>query len=461
MSKPISSNHHQYSSTYVTYHLSEFHQMTSQQSASQLNSAALPTLSQLNVKESAAESTLASSPSSLRAFVSHVRLKQKHLPESVAAKLFDTIAQQKAEWEEFLKESGSDFLYLPRDNDKFPRSIFCTKHSTFFKVFIIFSQVLQGDVKIGSGSFKVGTMALEFHSAKWFASFQMPDEAEAKLEIGNHKFVEGIKGFQPLEAHFVYPTKSGQPVYRLFKEYYPENLFQFINRTEKISSRDVEGILSQIFRAVIAAHDKGVLHRDLTMTNILINRHKTIEITDFGSVADLSKAKSRLQLRTNAYWAPPEYAAAFIANQDLDAQLYEANALIEEETKAKRSAEFAEQTRHDIIQKQIKLALSVNKKELDMWSLGCVVHYVLFRQLPLWCVVPKDGNLSEHNVIPLMNEEFKKMKRNKSWCPELGLKKSIFHILWRLLKLEPKERMTAVELGAAMKDGITYTDVVR
>jgi serine/threonine protein kinase len=55
-----------------------------------------------------------------------------------------------------------------------------------------------------------------------------------------------------------------------------------------ISAEDAVGYLVQIMRGLKAVHARGILHRDLKPTNLLLREHGTLVLTDFGIERDLS-----------------------------------------------------------------------------------------------------------------------------------------------------------------------------
>jgi len=73
--------------------------------------------------------------------------------------------------------------------------------------------------------------------------------------------------------------------------------------------RDSIEIMQKISRAVAYAHRRGILHRDLKPTNILLDEHGEPQITDFGlaklSGQDTAVTLSGTVLGTPAYMSPP------------------------------------------------------------------------------------------------------------------------------------------------------------
>jgi len=97
--------------------------------------------------------------------------------------------------------------------------------------------------------------------------------------------------------------------------------------------RDAATVMGKVARAVHYAHQRGILHRDLKPTNILIDAQGEPHITDFGlaklieSDADLSK--SGAVLGTPSYMAP-EQAAGQIKELTIAADIYSLGAILYE-----------------------------------------------------------------------------------------------------------------------------------
>jgi CheY-like chemotaxis protein len=70
-------------------------------------------------------------------------------------------------------------------------------------------------------------------------------------------------------------------------EYCPRgNLFERLRL--RISIQDAIGYLVQIMRGLKAVHSRGILHRDIKPTNLLLRENGTLVLTDFGIERDLS-----------------------------------------------------------------------------------------------------------------------------------------------------------------------------
>ena len=60
------------------------------------------------------------------------------------------------------------------------------------------------------------------------------------------------------------------------------NMFQFLRRMVKLSESDAAYIVRQLLSALAYLHQHGILHRDLKLSNILLNDSLTVKICDFG-----------------------------------------------------------------------------------------------------------------------------------------------------------------------------------
>lgn len=75
---------------------------------------------------------------------------------------------------------------------------------------------------------------------------------------------------------------------RYFMEYADENLYSFIKKNKNLSITIRKNIVNQILRAFEYIHSKKILHRDISLTNVLIKKYENnllvVKIADFGLV---------------------------------------------------------------------------------------------------------------------------------------------------------------------------------
>lgn len=97
-------------------------------------------------------------------------------------------------------------------------------------------------------------------------------------------------------------------LYFLSMEYVDgENLASLLRRIGRLQEDKAVQIAQQLCAGLAAAHGRGVLHRDLKPTNIMIDGRGHVRITDFGLAAPLAGPNVKeLRAGTPAYMAPEQ-----------------------------------------------------------------------------------------------------------------------------------------------------------
>lgn len=72
-----------------------------------------------------------------------------------------------------------------------------------------------------------------------------------------------------------------------------ENLQQLVQREHKIAPEELLRVIAEASSGVEAAHEKGILHRDIKPQNILISRSRRIKVADFGLSANAMDERLR------------------------------------------------------------------------------------------------------------------------------------------------------------------------
>ncbi len=88
-----------------------------------------------------------------------------------------------------------------------------------------------------------------------------------------------------------------------------EDLASLIRRIGHLSNEKALDIARQLAAGLAAAHERGVLHRDLKLANIMLDGHGRVRITDFGlAIAVEDEAQATEIAGTPAYMAPEQLA---------------------------------------------------------------------------------------------------------------------------------------------------------
>lgn len=85
-------------------------------------------------------------------------------------------------------------------------------------------------------------------------------------------------------------------------------LKEYIKKKGQLSTKEVIGITLQVSAGIEAAHNNGIIHRDIKPQNIIISREGKVKVTDFG----IAKATTSNTISTNAmgsvHYTSPEQA---------------------------------------------------------------------------------------------------------------------------------------------------------
>ncbi len=108
------------------------------------------------------------------------------------------------------------------------------------------------------------------------------------LDIGEFAF-EGVP-----RPFFIMPLLPGTSLDKLIK-----------TASQRLTVERAVDIVSQTCRGLHAAHEKGLVHRDVKPNNIIVMEDDSVEIIDFG-VAHVADARSRTGLKGTLFYMAPE-----------------------------------------------------------------------------------------------------------------------------------------------------------
>ena len=162
------------------------------------------------------------------------------------------------------------------------------------------------------------------------------------------------------------------------------------NKSESLSFEDINRISIQICEGLLAAHEQGIIHRDIKSSNIMLTLKGQVKIMDFG-LAKISSGtqvtKETKTLGTAAYMSPEQAKGEKVDNQT------------------------------------------------DIWSFGVVLYELLTGRLPF------PGDYEQAVIYSILNEDPKPVdKKNKQ-----SVSNNFFKVAIRCLQKSKEERYKSIE----------------
>jgi eukaryotic-like serine/threonine-protein kinase len=111
----------------------------------------------------------------------------------------------------------------------------------------------------------------------------------------------------------VFDQGSTGDLHYIAMEYVPgPTLRELLAARGRLSPREALDILERVLTGLAAAHDAGIIHRDVKPENVLLGNGTLVKVADFGlarAAAGVSHTKTGLLIGTAAYLAPEQVAS--------------------------------------------------------------------------------------------------------------------------------------------------------
>src|SRR5204863_3828401 len=99
-----------------------------------------------------------------------------------------------------------------------------------------------------------------------------------------------------------------------------EDLASLVRRNGPLAPRQSARIAAEIARALAAAHARGIVHRDMKSSNVMVTQDGRVKVTDFGIARALAEAQMTLPGTTlgSVHYFSPEQARGELATPASD-----------------------------------------------------------------------------------------------------------------------------------------------
>jgi serine/threonine-protein kinase len=112
----------------------------------------------------------------------------------------------------------------------------------------------------------------------------------------------------------VFDQGSTGDLHYIAMEYVPgPTLRELLVSRGRLSPREALDIIERVLAGLAAAHDAGIIHRDVKPENVLLGNGSSVKVADFGlarAAAGFSHTKTGLLIGTAAYLAPEQVASS-------------------------------------------------------------------------------------------------------------------------------------------------------
>lgn len=141
---------------------------------------------------------------------------------------------------------------------------------------------------IGEGSYaKVFKYTDEFYNKTFVIKQAKKDLDEKEME----RFKKEYQTLKELKSPYILEVyKYDIERNEYYAEYADQTLYDFINKNNNKITADIRiNIVNQLFKAFSYIHQKGYLHRDISLTNVLLKKYDDlmiIKVSDFGLVKE-------------------------------------------------------------------------------------------------------------------------------------------------------------------------------
>nr|KAG5714006.1 hypothetical protein BaRGS_020334 [Batillaria attramentaria] len=195
-----------------------------------------------------------------------------------------------------------------------------------------------------------------------------------------HVFMSKVRSPWLVEMYQVYETPARLS---LLMEYLPgPNLLELVRSGKDLDDQDIRILASEMLMCVFAVHRRGYMHRDIKLSNFILDVRGHVKLCDFASCIRYIKAEICEQLfpeDAGLSVKPPEYVQQ--AHRTLIQQL-EYRPCVPHGTSWYCAPEVIWLTTRQAVRDMEVRRLKGYSYTCDYWSYGVCLYYLMFKKLP-------------------------------------------------------------------------------
>ncbi|XP_071137884.1 uncharacterized protein [Mytilus edulis] len=163
---------------------------------------------------------------------------------------------------------------------------------------------------LGKGSFSTVREGKHLQNEQTVAIKIIPKSSILQQEKIKKRFCSEIKVQKGLDHPNIVRClewmETGRNFYLVLELVEGENMKDYLKRKKQIDETEGKSIMRQICSAVHYMHNKGVLHRDLKLDNMVLEKDGKVKIADFGLSTSLEGIENKLHFCGSPSFIAPE-----------------------------------------------------------------------------------------------------------------------------------------------------------
>ena len=178
--------------------------------------------------------------------------------------------------------------------------------------------------EIGRGGMGIVYEAVNKNIGKTVALKKMKEELALNPRDRN-KFIEEARRVAQLHHDNIVDVydilEEGKDIYLVFEFVKGQTIEQVLNSSAKFEVKKAVKIIEQVCEALKYAHEKRIIHRDIKLSNMILDDSGRVKVMDFGIAREAKDSLTRLTGKdtsgTLAYMAPEQELGSYSEQSDI------------------------------------------------------------------------------------------------------------------------------------------------